>query len=75
MILPEKHKELRPGMRVLTADDQVLGKVESLSGNGFLVNGQFIPGTEIRQVTDNEVHLVDNGAQFKPWGAERGDQA
>jgi hypothetical protein len=75
MILPEKHSELRPGMRVLTADDQVLGKVEALSGNGFLVNGQFVPGTEIRHVADDQVFLVDSGAQFKPWGAERGDQA
>ena len=75
MILPQKHQELRPGMRVLTADEQVLGKIEALSGNGFLVNGQFVPGTEIRRVEDDRVYLVDNGAWFKPWGAERGDQA
>lgn len=63
------------GMQVYTADEQPLGTVEAHQSDGFLVGGQFVPGTAVGRIEFGRIYLTDSGAWFRPQGAERGDQA
>jgi hypothetical protein len=49
--------------------------VDSVDGGGFLVSGQFIARSAVRQASGGRVELTDSGAWFRPQGAERGDRA
>lgn len=63
------------GMEVYGADRQLLGVVDNVQEGGFLVSGQFIPVSAVKQTAGNRIELTDSGAWFKPQGAERGDRA
>jgi len=55
---------IRPGMMVHGSDNQMLGTVEQLHGDGIHVNGQHIPGSAIARVAQNIVYLRGTGAEY-----------
>ncbi len=54
---------VRQGMEVYGSDNQPIGTVEGVQGNGILVNGQLIPVDAVARVAQNRVFLRTGGAQ------------
>ncbi|MGH2370658.1 MAG: DUF2382 domain-containing protein [Chloroflexota bacterium] len=67
-----KRKNLREGMQVYGADNQMMGTVERLVGRGVLVKGQHITDYDIARVEGNRVYLKGNAAQYSQLGMGQG---
>jgi len=57
----DRSMDIREGMQVYGANDQVIGTVESLHGDGFHVNGQHYTRDMIARVAQNRVYLRGTG--------------
>ena len=55
---------IQQGMMVHGSDNQMIGTVEQLHGDGIHVNGQHIPGSAIARVAQNVVYLRGTGAEY-----------
>ena len=55
----------REGDQVFGSDNQLVGTVEALHGDGIHVNGQHIPGDAIGRVAQNRVYLRGPAAQYR----------
>jgi len=55
--------DIREGMQVYGANDQVIGKVERIHGDGFHVNGQHYSRDMVARVAQNRVYLSGTGVQ------------
>ncbi len=57
----DRSMDIREGMQVYGANDQVIGKVESIHGDGFHVNGQHYTRAQVARVAQNRVYLTGTG--------------
>ncbi len=64
----------REGDQVFGSDNELVGTVEALHGDGIHVNGQHIPGDAIGRVAQNRVYLRGPAAQYR-GGAMTGGAA
>lgn len=55
---------VKEGYRVYTSDNQLLGTVEQLHGDGIHVNGQHIPSRAIARVAQNSVYLRGASSEY-----------
>lgn len=54
--------DIQEGMQVYGPNDQMIGRVESLHGNGFHVAGRHIGRDQVTRVEHNRVYLQGSGA-------------
>jgi uncharacterized protein (TIGR02271 family) len=57
----DQSKNVKEGMQVYGADEQLLGTVEQLHGNGFHVAGQYYPFDVVTRVADNTIYVRSAG--------------
>jgi len=57
--------EIRPGMTVYGADEQLIGTVEELRGGGFRVNGWQVLFPAVALVEDDHIYLRDPGTRLR----------
>jgi len=57
----DRSMNIREGMQVYGPNDQVIGTVESLHGDGFHVNGQHYSRDMVARVAQNRVYLSGTG--------------
>lgn len=55
---------IREGMPVYGMDDQPVGTVEQLHGDGIHVDGRHIPRSAIRRVANNRVYLRGAAVEY-----------
>lgn len=55
---------IREGDQVFGSDNQLLGTVEQLHGDGFHIRGQHIPGSAVARVAQRRVFLRGTAAQL-----------
>lgn len=55
---------VKEGYRVYTSDNQLLGTVEQLHGDGIHVNGRHIPSRAIARVAQNSVYLRGASSEY-----------
>jgi len=60
--------DIREGMQVLDADNQLLGMVESVDDDGITINGQEVPLGAVSRVQGGHVHLKGAGSLYMPVG-------
>jgi len=63
---------IQQGMMVHGSDNQMIGTVEQLHGDGIHVNGQHIPGSAIARVAQNVVYLRGTGAEYMNMASSAG---
>lgn len=64
--------EIRTGLMVHTRDNQMLGTVERVHGNGFDVKGEHVAFTDVDRVEGKTVFLKEAGSRWsKLLGGER----
>ena len=56
--------DIRQGMRVLDADNQLLGTVEAVDNDGITINGQEVPLGAGSRVHEGHVHLKGAGSLY-----------
>jgi len=62
--------QIQEGMQVYGANDQMIGRVESIHGDGFHVAGQHIGRDQVTRVEHNRVYLQGRGANIATGAAE-----
>jgi len=56
--------DIQEGMQVYGPNDQMIGRVESIHGNGFHVAGQHIGRDQVTRIEHNRVYLQGTGAMM-----------
>jgi uncharacterized protein (TIGR02271 family) len=62
--------QIQEGMQVYGANDQMIGRVESIHGNGFHVAGQHIGRDQVMRVEHNRVYLQGTGTNIATGATE-----